>query len=334
MGKPHFIKKFICESAAAEQASPLSSLLTPMQAPEFFSAYWDRSPIFVEGPAGRFDGIMHERDFVSALYDAKLSSPNLRYLQKSLGNRAKSLDYFLQKKATWTEPQQIGKLASELHKGTIVYVAIESAVASVAAFCKSLLPDFKSQISINAYLSAGLDASAFDAHFDPQDTFILQLEGKKEWRLWERERVANPISGYPVQGSIPQPSLPAAETILMTPGDLLYIPRGTWHWPRSLDDEPSLHLTLTIVMPRPVDILLWLTEEMSKEPEFRAALPFSRHQHGAADIRTAVNEAMAYISRKLASPEAAALAAAHMLREAMRATAQEGPKVDEKDKDL
>jgi bifunctional lysine-specific demethylase and histidyl-hydroxylase MINA len=324
------MEKFDLKGGEVEPTSSLSSLLSPTNPDDFFREHWDRSPIFVDGPAGRFDHIIGHHDFVRALFDAKLSSPNLRYLQKSIGNREESLDYFLRKKAAWTEPQQMDQLASELNKGTIVYVAIESAVASVAAFCRSLLPDFKSPISINAYFSAGLDASAFDAHFDPQDTFILQLEGEKEWRLWERERVPNPISGYPDAKSIPQPALPADETILVTPGDLLYVPRGTWHWPRSLDDKPSLHLTLTIVMPRPVDILLWLTQEMSKEPDFRAALPFSKHQQGAADIRQALDQAMAYISSKLASPQAAAMATAHMLGAAMR----NSPKADDKDEQV
>ena len=324
------MKKFILDRGEAELGSPLSFLFSPISPEEFFREHWDRSPIFVDGPAGRFDSIMHQHDFVAALFDAKLGSPNLRYLQKSIGNRAESLDYFLRKKAAWKKPQQMEQLACDLHKGTIVYVAIESAVASIAAFCRSLLPDFKCPISINAYFSAGLDASAFDAHFDPQDTFILQLEGEKEWRLWESDRVPNPISGYPDPKSITPPALPADETILMTPGDLLYVPRGTWHWPRSIDDKPSLHLTLTIVMPRPVDILLWLTQEMSKEPDFRAALPFSKHQQGASDIRDALDQAMAYISSKLASPQAAAMATAHMLRTAMR----NSPTADDKDQQV
>lgn len=312
------MKKFIWGKGVAEQVSPFSLLLSPISPADFFSLYWDRTPIFIAGPAGRFDHIMHQRDFVAALYEAKLSSPNLRFLQKSIGNREESLDYFLRKKAAWSEPQTMDQLARAFCMGTIVYVAIERSVPSVAAFGRSLLPDFKCQTSTNAYFSAGRDASAFDAHFDPQDTFILQIEGEKEWRLWESERVANPISGHPDPGIIPQPVVPADETIVMTPGDVLYVPRGTWHWPRSTDSKPSLHLTVTIVMPRPLDIINWLAEEISKDPIFRAALPFSKYQNGASEISAALNDVMDHIRGMLASPNATAMATAYMLREAMQ----------------
>ena len=269
-------------------------------------------------------------DFERAIFDARLSSPNLRFLDKSIGGRAESLDHFLRKKAAWTEPQSADQLARELRKGTLVYVAIESAVPSVRAWCKSLFSDLRSQLSVNAYFSAGRDASAFDAHFDPQDTFILQLEGEKEWRLWERDRVLNPISGYPDPRSVPAPALPADETVLMTPGDLLYVPRGMWHWPRSLSDAPSLHLTLTVVMPRPVDVMTWLIAELSSEPEFRAALPLSPHQQGGSGLKAPINAVLTHISNKVTSPVASTMAMAYMLRDATRTVMRDDPGADDR----
>jgi ribosomal protein L16 Arg81 hydroxylase len=266
---------------------------------------------------------MRAQDFEQALFDAKLSNPKLRFLQKSLGDRLDSLDWFLRKKALWSEPQNCAQLADTLRGGTLVYVAIESALDPVKTLCRSLFGELKSQISINAYFSAGAEASAFDAHFDPQDTFILQLEGEKEWRLWERERVANPISGYPDWQSLPQPALPADETILMTPGDLLYVPRGVWHWPRSLGDAPSLHLTVTVVMARPVDVLVWLTEEMSNDPRYRATLPLAVYQDGGAETAQSIDAALAFIREKAAAPDAAANVTVTMLRDAIRTVAND-----------
>lgn len=296
-----------------------------MELGNFFKDHWDHQPLLITGPPSRFDSVMCSKDFEHALFDAKLSSPSLRYLHKPTGNRAESLDLFLRKKAGWTEPLSISQLAREFHRGTLVYVGIENAVPSVKSFCQSLFNDFRCPLSVNAYFSAGLDASAFDAHFDPQDTFILQLEGEKEWRLWERGRVPNAISGYPEWTSVPPPELPADETVLLTPGDVLYVPRGLWHWPRSLGDAPSLHLTLTVVMPRPVDVMLWLTDALSNEPEFRAALPMSPHQRDGAGPKTAIDAVLASIAQKVASPGAANMAMAHMLREAMQTVMRDGP---------
>lgn len=324
------MQRFAFDECAQDTGSPLARLLQPIDIAAFFEQHWDRQPVLVQGGGRRrFDDIMTADDFQAVVFDAKLGSPNLRYLQKSIGGRADSLDYFLRKKASWTEPLSLAHLARELHCGTLVYVAIESAVASVASSCRRLFTDLKCPVSFNAYFSAGRDASAFDAHFDPQDVFILQLEGEKEWRLWENGRVANPISGHPNPKSQPQPSLPADETMLMTPGDLLYVPRGTWHWPRSLDDNPSLHLTATMVMPRPVDIIQWLTHELSQEPGFRAALPMSPYQAKAADIGAMIGAAITFAGQQIDRPDARALAAAHMLRAAVQTMIPPDPLADE-----
>lgn len=311
--------------------SPLAGLLHPLGLKTFFKDCWDREPVWISAPTGRFDAVMRCQDFERVLFDAKLSNPSLRFLHKATGSRTDSLDLFLRKKAAWTQPRTINQLASELHKGTLVYVAIENAVASVRTFCQSLFNDFRCPLSVNAYFSAGPDASAFDAHFDPQDTFILQLEGQKEWRLWEQGRVLNPISGYPDTKSITPPALPADETILMTPGDLLYVPRGLWHWPRSLDDSPSLHLTLTVVMPKPVDVVQWLVKELSNDPAFRAALPMSPHQHGETGPKDAIDAALTTIAQKVTSPLAANMAVAYMLRDAKRTVTRDGPTSADKD---
>ena len=319
------------DAATDGSASPLARLFHPLPLDAFFKNDWDRQSVFVAGPAGRYDPVMRLEDFERAIFDARLSSPNLRFLDKSIGGRAESLDHFLRKKVAWTEPRSADQLARELRKGTLVYVAIESAVPSVRAWCKSLFSDLRCQLSVNAYFSAGRDASAFDAHFDPQDTFILQLEGEKEWRLWERDRVLNPISGYPDQKTVAVPALPADETVLMTPGDLLYVPRGMWHWPRSLSDAPSLHLTLTVVMPRPVDVMTWLIAELSSEPEFRAALPLSPHQQGGSGLKAPINAVLTHISNKVTSPVASTMAMAYMLRDATRTVMRDDPETDDKD---
>jgi ribosomal protein L16 Arg81 hydroxylase len=303
-----------------EEAStpPLFSLISPLSPNEFFGDHWDHASVFIAGTPRRFDTIVNAHDYGRAMFDAKLGDRNFRFLNKAIGDREESLDFFLRRKAAWSQPPTMDDLAQELHKGTLVYVGIDQLIPSAKAFCRGLLTDLKCQMCINAYFSAGPDASAFDAHFDPQDVFILQLEGEKEWRLWERQRIDNPISGYPPFQSTPQPQLPADETILMTPGDLLYLPRGTWHWPRSLDDRPSLHLTLTLVAPRPMDVIHWLVELMSNEPDLRAALPVSKYQNGGQQMSEQLDYAMTFLSDKLALPEAKSMATAYMLQQAIK----------------
>lgn len=321
--------KYISNGMTGVSGPVLAEMLKPLEPADFFARYWDCTPFYMSGEAGRFNKVMTNQKFCEALFKAKLGDRKLKYLQKSLGDRESSLDFFLRKKATWKEALSIEQLARELHKGTLVYDSIQKAVPSAQSFCRAIFPDFGCLTTINAYFSAGPDASAFDAHFDPQDVFILQIEGEKEWRLWERDRVTNPIAGFPELKSVASPELPADETVLMTAGDVLYVPRGTWHWPRSLDDEPSLHLTLTLVMPKPTDISHWLVQMLSAQSELRSVLPFSKHQPDMPVDSKLLDKAIAFLLQKLAASDAKALAAAYMSFEAMKSVMQAADSSDE-----
>ena len=82
----------------------------------------------------------------------------------------------------------------------------------------------------------------------PQDVFILQLDGRKEWRLYDVP-VKHPFMGHKV-GRVPQGEPPAQAgrprmTLTLEPGDMLYMPRGLVHEAATTDAAPSLHLTIT-----------------------------------------------------------------------------------------
>jgi bifunctional lysine-specific demethylase and histidyl-hydroxylase NO66 len=84
----------------------------------------------------------------------------------------------------------------------------------------------------------------FAPHFDDVDVYILQVEGAKRWRVYA------PLPGHALpryssrdfeDAEIGEPLL---DTVLR-PGDLLYLPRGTIHQAAALEDDHSLHLTVS-----------------------------------------------------------------------------------------
>ena len=56
-------------------------------------------------------------------------------------------------------------------------------LAKVQALCRALEGEFGSTVGANAYLTAKDGAQGFAAHWDDVDVFILQLEGRKRWRV-------------------------------------------------------------------------------------------------------------------------------------------------------
>jgi hypothetical protein len=99
--------------------------------------------------------------------------------------------------------------------------------------------------------------------------FILQLEGKKEWRIYD-VRADLPLTDETYQ----QPDCDSSsfQTFQLCVGDVLYIPRGLVHEAHALEHD-SLHLTLTVSVVRWASVLHNLIDIASRQDvEFRKAV--------------------------------------------------------------
>lgn len=106
------------------------------------------------------------------------------------------------------------------------------------------------------YLAYGKDSS-FRAHWDSRDVFVLQIEGKKKWTLYE-PNFELPLN-HQQSKDMPEyqcPTTPFME-VTLEKGDILYVPRGWWHDPIPLD-EASLHLSVGTYPFYPRDYLNWI----------------------------------------------------------------------------
>lgn len=100
---------------------------------------------------------------------------------------------------------------------------------SVAAkrLCLEVARFAGAQTSGNAYMSFTGDGS-FGKHWDTHDVFVIQLIGRKQWRIYSPTWTlpltyqTNERSGHTC------PAEPAFE-LIMEEGDVLYVPRGWWH---------------------------------------------------------------------------------------------------------
>ena len=76
-------------------------------------------------------------------------------------------------------------------------------------------------------------------HFDLDYNFNLQVAGRKQWRTAPNDLVTNPIKSHHVTRGgtfvndvgrkLPSEMPEDAQTWLAEPGDVVYVPRGTWH---------------------------------------------------------------------------------------------------------
>lgn len=96
----------------------------------------------------------------------------------------------------------------------------------------------------NAYLTPK-DAQGLAPHYDDVEVFVVQLEGRKHWKIYKRVEDSAELA-MESSGPLP-PSLvgEVEEEVLLEPGDMLYLPRGTVHSATSDKEQHSTHVTIS-----------------------------------------------------------------------------------------
>ena len=151
------------------------------------------------------------------------------------------------------------KLAEAFAGGSTLILNAAAALApSLSELCRALELDLGFKVGANAYLTPP-SAQGFRLHLDTHDTVILQIEGSKYWSIYEEERHL-PLTG---EVNLLNGEHKPHTTLLLHPGDTLYLPRGVPHEAQATDSR-SLHVTLGWYQPRLSDIIVTAVQEAAR----------------------------------------------------------------------
>ncbi|GES27686.1 hypothetical protein San01_01730 [Streptomyces angustmyceticus] len=154
---------------------------------------------------------------------------------------------------------------------TLIINQLQARLPAIAELASSIERAIGHRSQVNMYCSWP-EQQGFDQHHDDHEVFILQIEGTKRWVVSE-ETYKYPLDKYNnVSDDTGEPKGPPYIETELHPGDVLYIPRGHWHYAVA-GDEPSLHLTLGVTCRTGVYWLKWLADELMDEEEWRRNLP-------------------------------------------------------------
>ena len=178
----------------------------------------------------------------------------------------------------------------------------------LARFCRGLEQVFLHAVQSNCYLTPP-GAQGFRMHYDTHDVLVLQVVGEKRWRLWPGQPFPNPTRRTPWQGQGAIVPLGEPETVVMRPGDTLYVPRGILHDAQAQDGAgPSLHITVGLMEPSFAAVLRLALELLEEsDPALRQAFPTWRLAEGAGAL-AALAQPLATRLAEPASLERVALA--------------------------
>lgn len=125
------------------------------------------------------------------------------------------------------------------------------------------------------------------AHFDGEDVISIQLQGSKRFDVAPVDGLRWPVGPQYGPGMLPADTLYAqcaegfptgmpdsAESIVMRPGAVLFLPRGVWHRTEALEDSLSVSIVL-----RPPTLADALLEKL--RPLLLAQQAWRRPLHGA-----------------------------------------------------
>jgi ribosomal protein L16 Arg81 hydroxylase len=249
----------------------LAGLLAPLQVADFIAATWGRAHAHVKGAPDRFARLLPWDQLNLILRQHRLDFPRLRLARdgKSLPATSYLRHVRAGRRATTIPRLSAEALTKELRDGaTLVLDAVDELYEPLTELAARLERFFRVRVQINAY--AGWRTSrGFDLHWDDHDVFILQVAGRKDWRVYGETRHAPLVSDV---ASAPKPTGEPLWAATLTAGDLLYIPRGWWHVALPLD-EPTLHLTVGIHNRTGLDLLRWLVDETRACESVRRDLP-------------------------------------------------------------
>lgn len=259
----------------------LAALLSPSNTEDFLENGWGERYVLVPGVPRKFAGLLPWPVLNSVLEQHRLEPPRLRLTRDGKPVPPDFLYFQPNRRASGRPIPRLNAtaLTRELREGaTLVLDAVDELYQPLTALAESLESVFRVRIQINAY-AGWRTCHGFDVHWDDHDVFILQVAGRKHWKIFGTTRK------YALARDVEPATEPPSRVLwegLLNDGDLLYIPRGWWHVATPLD-EPTLHLTVGVNNPTGADLLSWFTGRLPAAEAVRRDIPhLSSRQDRAA----------------------------------------------------
>ena len=249
--------------------STLAELVAPLSEAEFLRLLRDRKLTFLRGAnADRYTGLLNW-DRLRGMLERSEYPDNLTHLRLSRDSATVPQDLWFSKAAADTNGKvDIAKVDEYLAQGfNLCITHIDEKSPHLTALCDDIRARTFEQIKIGVIVTTG-KFGAFKLHYDPEDLIILQVEGRKRWKIYG-PAVSNPVIDMALQAPPPEQA-PIFDDVLQA-GDFLFVPGGNWH---RCENGPgrSVHLGFFFLPPAGWHFIKAVMSELVADEAFRKPL--------------------------------------------------------------
>ena len=245
-----------------------ASLISPLEDTDFFDSYWQKQPLYLSRGEDYYKNLISMQDIDTLI------------TQHSMDRRFVLTYVNGQEASNFAEIKIEHAHGAD---GAIDYESVCQAFASGNSLRVGRTEQFSASVrqvtnALESRLSASATANTYitprhqqmiGRHADPHDVFLLQTDGKKHWKVYApsqdrplaygitvgSHKFSGPYGKYRLGRHSPGKYATVLTTqygtddllldITLTPGDLLYIPRGFDHEATTSDDL-SMHITIGV----------------------------------------------------------------------------------------
>ncbi|XP_017783241.1 PREDICTED: bifunctional lysine-specific demethylase and histidyl-hydroxylase NO66 [Nicrophorus vespilloides] len=259
----------------------LKWLLHPILPKDFFEDYWEESPLYIKHNNEKyFSQILTSSDI-----DLMLREHPLYF--------SRNVDMVIYKDGSRITENPVGRA-----RASIVWDAYAAGYSirilnpqtyniKVQLLLSTLQEYFGTMVGANVYLTPA-GSQGFAPHYDDIEAFVIQLEGRKHWKLYkpvnDDSNLARFSSNDFKREELGEPLI----EVTLNAGDLLYFPRGVVHEAKTDDEMHSLHVTLSTYQRTAYADLLEellpqaLQRAAANNIEYRKGLPIGYLKHMGA----------------------------------------------------
>ncbi|MFG3417829.1 cupin domain-containing protein [Micromonospora sp. NPDC048063] len=282
---------------------------------KFAAAHWGRTPLLsradeLPNPAG-FADLLSPADADELLSRRGLRTPFLRIAK----------DGQLVPAARFTggggagaeiDDQVLDERVLELYTdgATLVLQGLHRTWPALIDFARDLGVAVGQPLQVNAYLTPAGN-QGFATHYDTHDVFVLQVDGRKHWRI-HPPVLPDPLEQQTWGGRADEVAAtadgPPALDVVLGPGDALYLPRG-WLHSAQAQESSSLHLTVGVRALTRYALVEELLALAAEDQRLRATLPFGTDVADPDAIEPELTETVEALRDWLLRADPAAVAA-------------------------